>query len=179
MASLNNHTETAEAPGRGPAVSSSQKIIPFLWFDDKAEEAANFYTSVFQNSKVTNISRYGDAAPGPKGSVMSVTFTLNDLEFIALNGGPVYHFTPAVSFFVRCETQKEVDELWDKLVDGGKPVQCGWLTDKFGLSWQIIPDQLGELLSASDPKKAAGVMQAMMRMIKIDIQGLEDAYRNS
>jgi len=179
MASLNNHTETDEAPDRGPAVSSSQKIIPFLWFDDKAEEAANFYTSVFQNSKVTNISRYGDAAPGPRGSVMSVTFTLNDVEFIALNGGPVYHFTPAVSFFVRCETQQEVDELWNQLLKGGKPQQCGWLTDKFGLSWQIIPDKLGELLSAPDRKKAAGVMQAMMKMTKIDIQALEEAYNNN
>lgn len=179
MASLNNHTETAEAPGRGPAVSSSQKIIPFLWFDDKAEEAANFYTSVFQNSKVTNISRYGEAGPGPKDSVMSATFTLNGVEFIALNGGPVYNFTPAVSFFVRCETQQEVDELWNRLLKGGKPQQCGWLTDKFGLSWQIIPDKLGELLSAPDRKKAAGVMRAMMKMIKIDIQGLEEAYNNN
>jgi predicted 3-demethylubiquinone-9 3-methyltransferase (glyoxalase superfamily) len=173
MASLNDHNETS---GQGPSVSSSQKIIPFLWFDNQAEEAANFYTSVFKNSRISNVSRYGDAGPGPKGSAMSVTFTIDGLEFIALNGGPLYHFTPAVSFFVRCKTQQEVDELWDKLVDGGKPVQCGWLTDKFGLSWQIIPDQLGELLSAPDRKRAGSVMQAMMKMIKIDIQGLEDAY---
>jgi len=179
MASLNNYTETAEAPGRGPAVSSSQKIIPFLWFDDKAEEAANFYTSVFQNSKVTNISRYGEAGPGPKGSVMSATFSLNGVEFIALNGGPIYNFNPAVSFFVRCQTQQEVDELWNKLLKGGKSQQCGWLTDKFGLSWQIIPDKLRELLSAPDRKKAAGGMQAMMKMIKIDIQALEEAYNNN
>jgi len=178
MASLNDRTKPNEAPGQGPSVSSSQKIIPFLWFDDKAEEAANFYTSVFKNSKVSNVSRYGEAGPGPKGSAMSATFSLNGVEFIALNGGPLYSFTPAVSFFVRCKTQQEVDELWDKLLEGGKPNRCGWLTDKFGLSWQIIPDKLGELLSAADRKKAAGVMQAMMKMIKIDIQGLEDAYNN-
>jgi len=171
MASLNHHTE-AEAPGNGPSVSSSQKIIPFLWFDNQAEEAAGFYTSIFKNSKITNVA-------GPKGSAMSATFTIDGLEFIALNGGAMYSFTPAVSFFVRCKTQQEVDELWDKLLEGGKPNRCGWLTDKFGLSWQIIPDKLGELLSSPDRKKAAGVMQAMMKMIKIDIQGLEDAYNNN
>ena len=172
MTSLNDRTEASETSGQGPSVSSSQKIIPFLWFDNQAEEAANFYTSVFKNSKITNVS-------GPKGSAMSVTFIIDGLEFIALNGGPLYQFTPAVSFFVRCKTQQQVDELWDKLLEGGKPLQCGWLTDKFGLSWQIIPDQLGELLSAPDRKKAGAVMQAMMKMIKIDIQGLEDAYHSS
>jgi len=169
MASINDNEETSSP---GPSVSSSQKIIPFLWFDNQAEEAANFYTSVFKNSKITNVSE-------PKGSAMSATFTIDGLEFIALNGGPLYHFTPAVSFFVRCKTQHEVDELWGKLVEGGKPVQCGWLTDKFGLSWQIIPDRLGELLGAPDRKKAGAVMQAMMKMIKIDIQGLENAYNNA
>jgi predicted 3-demethylubiquinone-9 3-methyltransferase (glyoxalase superfamily) len=154
-----------------------QKITPFLWFDSKAEEAANFYTSVFKNSKILNVARYGDAGPGPKGSAMTVTFELEGQRFIALNGGPQYTFTPAISFFVNCETQAEVDESWNKLSAGGKEVQCGWLQDKFGLSWQIIPKQLMELMSDKDPAKSQRVFKAMLQMKKIDIEGLQRAYR--
>ena len=153
-----------------------QKIIPFLWFDGKAEAAVNFYVSVFKNSKVLSISRYGEAGPGPKGSVMSATFQLEGQNFYALNGGPQYKFTPAISLFVNCETQQEVDELWGKLSAGGREEQCGWLTDKFGLSWQIIPTILGRLLGDKDPVKANRVMQAMLQMVKIDIKGLQQAY---
>jgi predicted 3-demethylubiquinone-9 3-methyltransferase (glyoxalase superfamily) len=153
-----------------------QKIIPFLWFDDKAEDAMNFYTSIFKNSKTGNIVRYGDAGPGPKGSVMSATFQLQGQEFYALNGGPVFKFTPAISFFVNCETQAEVDDLWAKLSEGGQVQQCGWLTDKFGLSWQIIPVVLGQMLQDKDPKKSTRVMQAMLKMVKLDISLLQKAY---
>jgi predicted 3-demethylubiquinone-9 3-methyltransferase (glyoxalase superfamily) len=148
-----------------------------LWFDSNAEEAANFYTSIFKNSKILNVARYGDAGPGPKGSAMTVTFQLEGQQFIALNGGPHYTFSPAISFFVNCETQAEVDELWDKLSSGGKEVQCGWLQDKFGLSWQIIPKQLMELMSDKDPAKSQRVFKAMLQMKKIDIEGLQRAYR--
>src|SRR5262249_6221141 len=130
-----------------------QKITPFLWFDKEAEEAANFYVSVFNNSKIVSVGRYGDAGPGPKGTAMSVTFELEGQRFFALNGGPRYTFTPAISLFVNCETQDEVDALWDKLCDGGKPNRCGWLTDKYGLSWQIIPSVLGNLLQSQDREK--------------------------
>ena len=150
-------------------------ITPFLWFDDRAEEAMNFYTSIFKDSKVGSITRYGDAGPGPKGSVMSATFQLNGQDFMALNGGPHFTFTPAISFFVSCETQEEVDELWAKLSEGGATQQCGWLTDKFGLSWQIIPSLLGELLGDKDAAKAQRVMQAMLQMVKIDISALKQA----
>ena len=153
-----------------------QRITPFLWFDDKAEEAVNFYTSVFRNSRVVGVTRYGEAGPGPKGSVMSATFQLEGQEFMALNGGPHFQFTPAISLFVKCETQKEVDELWAKLSKGGEIQQCGWLKDKYGLSWQIIPNALGELLQDKDAKKSQRVMQAMLRMKKIDIKALQDAY---
>ena len=153
-----------------------QKITPFLWFDGRAEEAANFYTSVFKNSKIGTVSRYGEGGPGPKGSVMSATFQLEGQEFIALNGGPQYSFTPAISFFIHCETQEEVDHYWDKLSEGGRTVQCGWLQDKFGLSWQVIPTILFKLLNDKDPAKSKRVMQAMLKMIKLDIQGLKDAY---
>jgi predicted 3-demethylubiquinone-9 3-methyltransferase (glyoxalase superfamily) len=152
------------------------KITPFLWFNGSAEEAMSFYVSIFKNSKVGRVSRYGDAGPGPKGSVMSCTFTLDGQEFFALNGGPKFSFTPAISFFVSCETQAEVDELWDTLSAGGRKDQCGWLQDKFGLSWQVIPSLLGKLLGDKDPKKANRVMQAMMQMTKIDMQGLQQAY---
>jgi predicted 3-demethylubiquinone-9 3-methyltransferase (glyoxalase superfamily) len=152
-----------------------QKIVPFLWFNDNAEEAMNLYVSIFKNSKVLNVTRYGDAGPGPKGSVMSATFQLEGQDFYALNGGPHYKFTPAISLFVSCKTQEEVDDLWEKLSDG-KYEQCGWLQDKFGLSWQIIPTILGEMLGDKDPKKSQSVMQAMMQMKKIDIKGLQDAY---
>ena len=153
-----------------------QKITPFLWFDTQAEEAAKFYTSIFKNSKIASIKRYGDAGPRPKGTVMTVAFQIEGQEFVALNGGPQFTFTPAISLFVNCETQEEVDALWDHLVDGGKPMQCGWLTDKYGISWQIIPATLGKLMNDPDPKKANRVMQAMLQMVKIDVRGLQEAY---
>ena len=153
-----------------------QKITPFLWFDSNAEEAMKFYVSIFKNSKVGRVTRYGDAGPGPKGTVMSATFELDGQEFFALNGGPQFKFTPAISFFVNCETQQEVDELWEKLSAGGKKDRCGWLTDKFGLSWQIIPTALGKMLGDRDPAKASRVMKAMLQMDKIDINGLKRAY---
>jgi predicted 3-demethylubiquinone-9 3-methyltransferase (glyoxalase superfamily) len=153
-----------------------QKIIPFLWFDDKAEEAVNLYVSVFKNSKIVRLTRYGEAGPGPKGTVMSAAFQLEGQDFLALNGGPLFAFTPAISLFVNCETQQEVDELWEKLSAGGKKERCGWLKDKYGLSWQIIPSVLGKLLQGKDPKKAQRVMQAMLQMDKIDIKTLQQAY---
>jgi len=154
----------------------AQKITPFLWFDGKAEEAANFYVSVFKNSKVVQLTRYGDAGPGPKGTVMSAIFQLEGQRFYALNGGPQFKFSPAISLFVDCETQQEVDELWEKLSAGGKTNRCGWLDDKFGLTWQIIPTTLGRLLQDKDAAKANRVMKAMMQMDKIDIARLQQAY---
>ncbi len=154
-----------------------QKITPFLWFDGKAEEAANFYVSIFKNSKILNVSRYGEAGPGPKGTVMVVSFQIEGQNFMTLNGGPHYTISPAISFFVDCETQAEVDELWEKLTAGGSEVQCGWLTDKFGVSWQIIPRTLMELMQDKDPVKSQRVFKAMMGMIKIDIEALKRAYR--
>ena len=156
-----------------------QKITPFLWFDNNAEEAANFYVSIFNNSNIGSVRRYGEAGPGPKGSVMSVTFKLDGQEFFALNGGPQFKFTPAISLFVNCETQKEVDELWEKLSAGGRKDRCGWLQDKFGLSWQIIPKQLGEMLSDKDPAKSQSVMKAMLQMDKIDIERLKRAHEEA
>jgi predicted 3-demethylubiquinone-9 3-methyltransferase (glyoxalase superfamily) len=153
-----------------------QKITPFLWFDGKAEEAMNFYVSIFKNSKVGQVTRYGDAGPGPKGTVMSATFELDGEQFYALNGGPQFTFSPAISFFVHCETQEEVDELWEKLSEGGGTHQCGWLHDKFGVTWQIVPNILEKLLHDSDPKKSAAVMQAMLPMQKLDIRHLQEAY---
>jgi len=152
------------------------KITPFLWFDDKAEEAMKFYVSIFKNSKVGKVTRYGDAGPGPKGSVMSVTFELNGQEFYALNGGPVFKFNQAISFFVNCETQAEIDEFWEKLSAGGRKDQCGWLQDKYGLSWQIVPAILGKLLGDPDPVKSNRVMEAMMKMHKLDIAELKQAH---
>lgn len=152
-----------------------QKISPFLWFDDKAEEAANFYTSIFKNSRILKVSRYGEAGPRPKGSVMSVTFLLDGQEFMALNGGPLFKFSEAISFFVHCETQLEIDELWEKLAAGGEKQRCGWLKDKYGLSWQIVPTVLGKLLNQSDPEKSKKVMEAMLKMNKLDINGLQQA----
>ena len=154
-----------------------QRIVPFLWFDSNAEEAVNFYISIFKNSKILSIARYGDAGPGPKGTVMTMNFQLEGQDFMALNGGPYYTFSPAISFFVNCETQAEVDELWEKLTAGGSDVQCGWLRDKFGVSWQIIPRTLIELMQDKDPMKSQRVFKAMMGMIKIDIEGLKRAYR--
>jgi predicted 3-demethylubiquinone-9 3-methyltransferase (glyoxalase superfamily) len=153
-----------------------QKISPFLWFNDNAEEAMNFYVSIFKNSKIVSVTRYGDAGPGPKGSVMSGTFQLEGQQFYALNGGPQFSFTPAISLFVSCQNQQEVDELWEKLSTGGEKQPCGWLKDKFGLSWQIIPTILGKMLQDKNPTKAKRVMQAMLQMQKIDIKKLKEAY---
>jgi predicted 3-demethylubiquinone-9 3-methyltransferase (glyoxalase superfamily) len=153
-----------------------QKITPFLWFDGKAEEAMNFYVSIFNNSKVGSITRYGEAGPGPKGTVMIAMFQLEGQDFIALNGGPQYSFTPAISLFVDCKTQQEVDELWEKLSAGGVTNRCGWLSDRYGLSWQIVPSALRELMGDKDPEKSKRVMKAMLQMTKIDIQGLKQAY---
>ena len=153
-----------------------QRITPFLWFDGKAEEAMNFYISIFKNSKVGRVTRYGEGGPEPKGTVMSATFQLEGQEFMALNGGPQFRFTPAISFFVNCETQQEVDELWEKLSEGGQKERCGWLKDKYGLSWQIIPSALGRMLGDKDPEKSKRVMEAMLQMDKIDIKGLQKAY---
>ena len=152
-----------------------QKITTFLWFNDKAEEAANLYVSLFKNSKIDSISRYGDAGPGPKGSVMTVNFQLEGQKFIALNGGPHFSFTPAISLFVNCESQQEVDRLWDELSEGGRKDRCGWLQDRYGLSWQIIPVTLMQLMSDPDKQKAGRVMKAMLAMDKIDVEKLEAA----
>jgi predicted 3-demethylubiquinone-9 3-methyltransferase (glyoxalase superfamily) len=155
------------------------RITPYLWFDDQAEEAANFYASVFKNSRVLDVKRYGEAGPGPKGTVMIVTFELEGQEFIALNGGPQFKFNEAISFYASCANQEEVDELWERLSEGGEQGPCGWLKDKYGVSWQIIPTALTDLLSDTDPEKANRVMSAMLEMKKIDIQGLEDAYEQA
>lgn len=160
-----------------------QKITPFLWFNDKAEEAAKYYVSLFKNSKIVTVTRYGEdgakASGRPQGTVMTVVFQLDGQEFTALNGGPTFTFSPAVSFLVNCETQEEVDRLWGRLSEGGKPVQCGWLTDRYGLSWQIVPTILLKLLQDKDPRKSEKVMKAMLQMVKIDIQGLIRAYESA
>ena len=152
------------------------KITPFLWFDTQAEEAATFYVSIFKNSKIVNITRYGEAGPGPEGSVMTVDFELDGQPFIALNGGPQFKFNEAISFSVDCKTQSEVDEFWKKLSEGGEEGPCGWLKDKYGLSWQVNPTILGEMLNDSDPEKSKRVMGAMLKMKKIDIAALKKAY---
>lgn len=156
-----------------------QKITPYLWFDNNAEEAVNFYVSIFKNSKIGDVTRYGDAGPGPKGQVMVMSFEIEGLNFVALNGGPEYKFTEAISLFVNCATQAEVDELWEKLSDGGEKGPCGWLKDKFGLSWQIIPQALMDLMQDPDPKKAQRVTEAMLKMSKIDIAALRRAYEQA
>ncbi len=152
-----------------------QKITTFLWFNDHAEEAANFYVSLFKNSKMVQVSRYGDAGPGPKGQVMVVRFQLEGQEFLALNGGPHFQFTPAISLMVNCENQAEVDDLWEKLSAGGRTDHCGWVVDKYGLSWQITPIVLMQLQSDPDPAKSARVMKAMLQMDKLDIARLQQA----
>lgn len=152
-----------------------QKISPFLWFDGRAEEAAMLYTSVFRDSRIVSIARYGDAGPGPKGQAMTVSFQLEGQDFTALNGGPYFKFTPAISLFVNCETQDEVDKLWERLSEGGKEGQCGWLEDRFGVSWQIVPTALPELLRSPDPERAARVTAAMLKMGKLDIAELKKA----
>jgi predicted 3-demethylubiquinone-9 3-methyltransferase (glyoxalase superfamily) len=154
-------------------------ITPFLWFNDTAEEAANFYVSIFPNSKVLTVSRYGDAGPGPKGSAMTVNFELDDKQFTALNGGPRYSFTPAISLLVPCETQQEVDYYWDKLTAGGKPIQCGWLEDKYGLSWQIVPKELFGLMQDRDAARSQRVMNAMLQMVKLDVARLQQAANDA
>jgi predicted 3-demethylubiquinone-9 3-methyltransferase (glyoxalase superfamily) len=157
-----------------------QKIMPFLWFDDKAEEAANFYVSIFRNSKIERVTCYGEEGAGvsgrPAGTTMSVTFRLDGQEFMALNGGPYFKFSEAISFFVNCETQQEVDKLWEKLSEGGEKGRCGWLKDRYGLSWQIVPAVLGEMLQDEDVEKSERVMSAMLKMDKLDIKTLKQAY---
>ena len=157
-------------------MSGKQKITPFLWFNDNAEEAAKHYTSIFKNSKTLSVARYGEAGPGPKGTVMVVRFQLDGQEFIALNGGPVFKFTEAISLVVNCDTQQELDDLWSKLSAGGEEGQCGWLKDKFGLSWQIVPSVLGKLVTDTDPEKSNHVMEEIFKMKKLDIARLEHAY---
>jgi predicted 3-demethylubiquinone-9 3-methyltransferase (glyoxalase superfamily) len=156
-----------------------QKITPFLWFDTQAEEAANFYVSLFKNSKITNIARFGEGEHGTPGQVMTVAFELEGQQFTALNGGPEFNFTEAISFYVDCNDQTEVDTLWEKLTDGGEESQCGWLKDKYGVSWQIVPSALIKYLSDPDPVKSQRVMQAMLQMHKIDIGLLQKAYNQS
>jgi predicted 3-demethylubiquinone-9 3-methyltransferase (glyoxalase superfamily) len=155
-----------------------QKITPFLWFNNQAEEAMNFYVSIFKNSKVGRVSRI-EGAPGPQASVLTATFQIEGQEFMVLNGGPQFSFTPAISFYVNCETQEEVDYFWEKLSAGGKIDMCGWLKDKFGVSWQIIPEGLGRMLSDPDRVKSKRVMQAMLQMKKIDIKALQQAYEGT
>jgi predicted 3-demethylubiquinone-9 3-methyltransferase (glyoxalase superfamily) len=152
-----------------------QAITPFLWFDSQAEEAVNYYVSVFDDSSITGVSRYPENTPGPAGSVMTVQFMLKHQEFTALNGGPEFDFTPAVSLYVHCRDQDEVDRYWDALMDGGRSQSCGWVTDRFGVTWQIVPDRLGELLGDPDPERANRAMHAMLKMDKIEIKALEDA----
>jgi predicted 3-demethylubiquinone-9 3-methyltransferase (glyoxalase superfamily) len=156
-----------------------KKITTFLTYDDRAEEAVEFYTSIFDDSRIVSATRYGAAGPGPEGSLMTATFELAGQEFMALNGGSTFEFAQGISLFVDCETQEEVDELWEKLSEGGEKGPCGWLTDKFGVSWQIIPRALGELLGDEDPAKAQAVMQAMLQMSKIEIEGLRQAYESA
>jgi predicted 3-demethylubiquinone-9 3-methyltransferase (glyoxalase superfamily) len=154
-----------------------RKITPFLWFDNNAEEALRFYTSIFKNSKIGNVTRFSEAGPGPAGSVMSATFELEGQEFTAINGGPYFKFTEAISFFVRCDSQEEIDYYWEKLIEGGgEPSQCGWLKDKYGLSWQIVPPILIEMLQDKDSGKASRVTKAMLQMSKLDIKTLKQAY---
>lgn len=157
----------------------THKITPMLWFDHQAEEAAKFYTSIFPNSKITQIARYSEIGPGPAGSVMTIGFELDGQPYTALNGGPIFKFTEAVSFVVHCKSQQEVDHYWDSLLAGGSPSQCGWLKDKFGLSWQIVPDVLIELMQDKDARKAGKVAAAMMKMVKLDIATLQHAYQQA
>jgi predicted 3-demethylubiquinone-9 3-methyltransferase (glyoxalase superfamily) len=159
---------------------NTSKITPYLWFDGNAEEAVEYYTTIFSHAKVTQVARWGEGGPGPKGSVMNIAFELDGQPFIALNGGPHFKFTPAISMFVSCDSQEEVDRYWARfLADGGKATACGWLEDKFGLSWQIIPKRLVTLMSDPDPKRAGCVAQALMKMQKIDLAALERAYEGA
>jgi len=153
-----------------------QKITPFLWFDNNAEDAINFYISVFKDARLIDVNRYGEGGPGPKGTIMTATFQLHDQQFIALNGGPHFKFTEAVSFVVRCDNQEEIDSYWEKLLDGGQAQQCGWLKDKFGLSWQIVPVGLAKFFDTDNPQRTHRVMQAMQKMVKFDLAKLKQAY---
>ncbi len=155
---------------------SKQKITTFLWFDNNAQEAMQFYTSIFKDSKILGVSRYGEAGPGPEGTVMSGSFELEGQQFLALNGGPRFKFTEAISLLISCETQEEIDYFWQQLSAGGQPQQCGWLKDKFGLSWQVVPSVLGQLMQDKDPQKSKRVMAAMLEMVKLDIARLQAAY---
>jgi len=154
-----------------------QRIAPCLWFDGNAEDAARFYTGVFSGSRIATTMHYSDAGPGPKGNVLAITFELEGQEFMALNGGPDFPFTPAISLFVHCSSQREIDDYWAKFSDGGTPWQCGWIKDRFGVCWQIVPDTLGDMLRDPDDAKASRVMRAMMKMVKLDVAQLEEAYR--
>ena len=154
----------------------AQKITPFLWFDSQAEEAARFYTSIFDNSEISEVVRYGEAGPGEAGTVMTVAFCLAGQDFVALNGGPVYQFSPATSFVIDCKSQEEVDHFWDNLSEGGEPGPCGWLRDRYGVSWQVVPSRLIELLGDQDRERANRVMQAMLQMGKLEIPKLQEAY---
>jgi len=167
-------TGTAQARNERPA-PRTQKITTFLWFDNNAEEAVNFYVSIFKNSRILNTTRYGESGPGPKGTVMTIAFQLDGQEFTALNGGPQFKFTEAISLVVHCQTQEEVDYFWEKLSEGGEKIECGWLKDKFGLAWQIVPDVLFEVFGQGDEQKTERVMKAVMQMKKLDIQGLKQA----
>ena len=157
-----------------------QKITPFLWFNDNAEEAVKFYVSIFPNSRIVNESRYGDVGPGPKGQIMTMTFELAGQRFMALNGGPQFRFTEAISLLVNVESQAELDQIWNKLLQGGgQPSQCGWLKDRFGLSWQVVPAKLGQMMTDKDPEKSKRVMEALLQMQKLDIPALEEAYSHA
>jgi predicted 3-demethylubiquinone-9 3-methyltransferase (glyoxalase superfamily) len=155
---------------------AAKKITPFLWFDGQAEDAANFYVSIFENAKIHSVSRYGDEAPGTTGTVMTVSFELDGQKFVALNGGPEYKFTPAISFSIDCKTQQEVDHFWNRLSEGGETSQCGWLHDRYGITWQVVPSVLPELLQSDDDAKAEAAMKAMLQMTKLDIELLQEAY---
>lgn len=155
---------------------NTQKIVPFLWFQNQAEEAVNFYLSLFKDARITSTTRYGKEGPGPENGVMVINFELEGQEFVALNGNPEFKFSESTSFYVKCETQEEIDHYWNHLLEGGQPMACGWIKDKFGLAWQITPTLLPEMIQDKDPEKAGRVMQAMMKMIKIDIQKIKDAY---
>jgi predicted 3-demethylubiquinone-9 3-methyltransferase (glyoxalase superfamily) len=172
---VSRHAQSGKSKGE-----HGRRITPFLWFDENAEEAAKFYVSVFRNSRIVNIAHYGEAGAAasgrPKGSVMTVSFTLDGQEFVALNGGPVFTFSPAISFAVGCKTQKEIDELWEKLSEGGEELECGWLKDRYGVAWQIMPAALVEMMDDSDPERSERVMQAMLQMKKLDIAVLKKAY---
>jgi predicted 3-demethylubiquinone-9 3-methyltransferase (glyoxalase superfamily) len=157
-------------------ITAIQKITPFLWFNREAEQAATFYTSIFKNSRIIQVTRYGDAGPGKKESVMTVAFQLEGQAFTALNGGPAFKISPAISFVVSCETQKEIDSFWDKLSKGGKKIECGWVTDKFGVSWQIVPSILPQLINMDEPERTNRVMEALMKMRKLDLKKLKAAY---